>query len=800
LRLGDAYGVMELLAPAGDAASLRAAVCAGADAVYLGYARFGARASAANFDAEALEKAVAYAHLYHVRVHVTLNTLIKPNETDAIRDALATVSACGADAVIVQDLGVARLARELFPTLELHASTQMAIHTAAGVRFAIEHGFRRVVLARECPLAVIAQAATVGADIEVFVHGALCAGVSGQCLLSSMAGGRSGNRGRCAQPCRQPVTLGANTAALLSMRDLCLRDDLPLLQAAGVKALKIEGRLKRPEYVAVVTNRYRKALDALARGTFAPADEAENTALKQAFHRGGFTVGHALGAQDAALCSTERVGHGGVAVGAIDSVKNGLAVARLNATLHDGDGLLIAGTPDEELRYSGPEQSERAVIRLRPGARACVGDALLRLTDVTQQRWAENLTEPPLPVTLRFWARVGEPMRLWASDGESAAETEGETAQAPRTRALTPDELANALRKLGDTPFTLGGEPEIDAEPIFAPVSVLNALRRLAIAKLAELRREAFAQKGRVQAPMVAEMQAPGHGVRARGKDAVQTLAVSFFDASLGQDFLNVGANLLLYAPTVFTADALRRELPKLPPGVWLALPPQFSDLAFAALKPTLLENAGMIKGVVLGSVGQLGFSLPLPVALGEGVPVTNGETARELLRDTIAFFTLWPEWNRRELEALLAETNNVPALLKVYGRERLMLLNHCPERVARGLNADRADCALCGPDDRACAAREPVLSDRHGYRFPLRRLMMPEGCVVEVLNALPTDLAKQESLRRALNAGMLLSFTIETPQEQLAITRRFAAAMRAGEAAANSEPATSGHFLRGVE
>jgi putative protease len=347
-------GPMELLAPAGGAEALRAAVCAGADAVYLGYARFGARAAAANFDAEALEAAVAYAHLYRVRVHVTVNTLVKPGEEEAVCEALRVIAACRADAVIVQDAGVLRMAREMFPALEIHASTQMGIHTAAGARFALARGARRVVLARECDLRTIAEVAATGADTEVFVHGALCASVSGQCLLSSMAGGRSGIRGRCAQPCRQPLRYAGETAAWLSTRDLCLRDRLPQLAAAGVKALKIEGRLKKPEYVAVVTESYRRALDALAKGNFAPADEQERESLLQIFQRGGFTEGHACGAQDAALCSVRRVGHGGVAIGKITAVRGGLATAELRTALHDGDGLRVEGAEDTEFRYAGP--------------------------------------------------------------------------------------------------------------------------------------------------------------------------------------------------------------------------------------------------------------------------------------------------------------------------------------------------------------------------------------------------------------------------------------------------------------
>ena len=244
----------ELLCPAGDEAALRAAIDCGANAVYLGYKAFGARASAVNFDDEALERAVSYAHLYHARVHVTVNTLIKPSELSGVHQALSAIDAAGADAVIVQDQGVAAMVRRDFPRLQLHASTQMALCNAEGARMAQRLGFDRVVLARECSLEEIRRVCQTGIETEVFAHGALCTAVSGRCLMSSMAGGRSGNRGRCAQPCRQQFRLGGENGPLLSLRDLCTLDDLPALCDAGVASLKIEGRLKRAEYVAVVTS------------------------------------------------------------------------------------------------------------------------------------------------------------------------------------------------------------------------------------------------------------------------------------------------------------------------------------------------------------------------------------------------------------------------------------------------------------------------------------------------------------------------------------------------------------------
>ncbi len=795
---------MELLAPAGDGTALRAAVCAGADAVYLGYTDFGARASAANFDAEALARAVNYAHLYRVRVYVTVNTLVKPGETEAVFKTLSVIAACRADAVIVQDAGVLRLAREHFPALALHASTQMGIHSAAGARFVLAHGASRAVLARECPLSTTRDIAETGIEAEVFVHGALCAGVSGQCLFSSMAGGRSGNRGRCAQPCRQTVALGNHSGALLSLKDLCLRDRLPELRQAGVTALKIEGRLKRAEYVAVVTDRYRRALDALAGGKFAPADEREKTALRQVFHRGGFTVGHAAGDEDAALCATARVNHGGVPVGRIVAVRNNLATAELRTRLHDGDSLRVEGAEDVELRYSGPEQTETATLRLRPDVFVRPGDPLVRLADAEQLAWAQNLTEPKIPITLRAEVRAGKPLRLTASDGTVTAQATGEPAQTARTRALTREEIARSLSKLGDTPFQAQTEPDVDTDGAFAPVSALNALRREAVERLAQARRAAFEHENlalRARANPRADARAvPSPRNGGPIVNGLKTLAVRFAQASAGKEFLSAGANLLLYAPGDFRAETLAAELPKLPDGAWLALPPQMTDAAFAAALPEIESSTDSLAGVVLGSVGQLGLPLPLPVALGDGVPVTNREAARELLTPETAFFTLWPELNADELETLLPDTLGVPALLTVYGRQRLMLLNHCPERVARGLAADRKSCALCGPGDRACASADPVLTDRKSYRFPLGRVRFSEGCVLEMYNALPTDLSSQESRRRALGAGMLLSFTVEPLDEQLTVTRRFAELMRTGAAPEGGAPSTAGHFLRGVE
>ena len=277
-----------MLAPAGDMECLYAAVAAGADAIYVGGKRFGARAFAKNFEIDELSSAVRYCHLHGVKLYVTLNTLIEDKEmADAVSYA-AELYRIGVDALIVADLGVMSAIRRYVPDLELHASTQMSVHNSAGVKAAGDLGATRVVLARELSYLDICSAVENSpCEIEVFLHGALCVCYSGQCLFSSLVGGRSGNRGECAQPCRLPYNNGKYP---LSLKDLSLAEHIPALIKSGVASLKIEGRMKSPDYVYTVVSIYRRLLDE-GRG----ATVAECEALRRVFSRGGFTDGYFVG-------------------------------------------------------------------------------------------------------------------------------------------------------------------------------------------------------------------------------------------------------------------------------------------------------------------------------------------------------------------------------------------------------------------------------------------------------------------------------------------------------------------------
>ena len=283
---------MELLAPAGSMEALRAAVCNGADAVYLGADTFNARMNARNFSAADLQEAVVYCHVRGVKVHLTLNTLVLDREMPRAAELIRMAASCGVDAFIVQDLGMVSLCRQLAPDVPIHASTQMSIHSLEGVLEAAALGCSRVVLARELPAEEIAHICKKSpVEIEVFVHGALCMCYSGQCYLSSVIGRRSGNRGQCAQPCRLPYGYGRfeSTRYPLSLKDNCLAGELDELRRMGVASIKIEGRMKRPEYVAIVTRAYRTVLNG---GKLTQADLQE---LETAFSRQGFTDGYFKG-------------------------------------------------------------------------------------------------------------------------------------------------------------------------------------------------------------------------------------------------------------------------------------------------------------------------------------------------------------------------------------------------------------------------------------------------------------------------------------------------------------------------
>ncbi len=497
----------ELLAPAGSPQALRSAVAAGADAVYLSGKRFGARKFAVNFDEPALQDAVNYAHLRGVRVYVTVNTLIREDELTDVARYLLRLYEIGVDAILVQDLGVAALARQLVPDLDLHASTQMTIHNREGVAWAARRGFKRAVLAREVPLDEIKKMKGMGLGLEVFVHGALCYCYSGQCLLSSAIGGRSGNRGMCAQPCRKPYILvkgerdefgrPASLKAvplkerfLLSTRDLSVYRHLERVVRSPVELLKIEGRMKSPEYVAIVTSIYRRALDAIAGDAWSPLTEDERD-LALAFNR-DFTEGYLLGAKD--IMGRQMSDNRGLLIGSVASfdTRRGEAAVRLTGPLapEEGDGLVIIAPGQETgLVVHKPLQRDgllklRTQERVRPGAKVYLTGSIA-LDRRAQQIISSGKTEIPIDVFISW------------DDGTPVAEARLERGVCVQVRAgfkmdkaksqpTTSQQIEAQLRRTGGTPFVIRKVMMDYPGDLFAPLGALNQLRRELLIKAEE--------------------------------------------------------------------------------------------------------------------------------------------------------------------------------------------------------------------------------------------------------------------------------------------------------------------------
>ena len=511
---------LELLAPAGSWEALEAAVNAGADAVYMGGKSFGARAYASNFDKEEMAKAVYFAHMHHVRIYITVNTLVDDSELEELADYLMFLNNVGVDGIIVQDLGVIRLARKIVPELPLHASTQMTITNSSGVDFAVASGMERSVLARELSLKEIEAACSRGTEIETFIHGALCVCYSGQCLMSSLIGGRSGNRGRCAQPCRLPYRLlnskgddmleGKDAGQyLLSPKDMNTLEILPQLIESGVVSYKIEGRMKRPEYVAIVVDAYRRAMDSYLAGDYSvPAEDFAN--IEQIFNR-DFTTAYMVNRPGKEMMSDRRPNNRGVLVGRVlklDKQRN-KAVIKLDKELHLGDGLEFwvtvggrVGTTVTEMLSKGESVSsaaygEQVTIDVPKGVR--LNDRVFRTLDSKLMSYAQQFFGPDakkrIAVDAVVTAHVGQPMTVTLTD-EDGNVGYGETdfiVEEARKRALDYAVVHKQLDRMGTTEYFLNSlNVELD-DNVMVPMSEMNEARRMACEALDAARLEAFA-------------------------------------------------------------------------------------------------------------------------------------------------------------------------------------------------------------------------------------------------------------------------------------------------------------------
>ena len=492
----------ELLAPAGDMQSVMQAVQNGAEAVYLGGKGFGARAFAKNFSFDEIKSAIEYAHTYGVLVYITVNTLVYEDETAAFIKHVEQVLQTGADALIMQDVGMIQAVRCRFPNTVIHASTQMHNHNDAALAFVARLGLKRAVLAREMSLNQIRELKS-DIDKEVFVHGALCISYSGQCLFSALTNGRSGNRGTCAQSCRMRYKLTDESGAvyqtngeyLLSPKDIGLLENVEALLSAGIGCFKIEGRMKSPEYVGLVTKIYAKLLRDYHAGQTLKTDLKDMTDLLKLFNR-GYSKAHLFDTEGEALMSKDRPNHRGIPLGKVVFVGHGRIKLRLSAPLNQGDGIKFEQSDDgficNKIYKNGlltASASEGDIVELDAKAKTSVGDTVVKTSDIQLIKALQLNETRHVLITGKISARIGDSLRLVFIDADGREATAlGQQVSPSRTSPAKRDDLQSSVAKLGDTPYKLESLEIHSDENIFVAKSELNALRRDAADKLTQLR------------------------------------------------------------------------------------------------------------------------------------------------------------------------------------------------------------------------------------------------------------------------------------------------------------------------
>ena len=779
----------EVLAPAGDAAALRAAVRAGADAVYFGLQGFNARARAGNFDEAALGETMRYLHEHGVRGYVTLNTLVFDDELGALEAAVRACAAAGVDAVIVQDLGVVGLVRAVAPELPIHASTQMTCTDAASVELARALGATRVILARELSLddiAAIRRQSDV--EVEVFVHGALCVAYSGQCLTSEAIGGRSANRGACAQACRLPYELVldgvlqdlGDRAYLLSPEDLEASTLVPQLVELGVHALKIEGRLKGPEYVAAATALYRRAIDAAVGQGAAPAEHQRLAAL-QMFSRGS-GPGFLAGVDHQRLVEARACDHRGVLAGTLAGVRTvrGKAhlVVRPAAPLLLGDGVLVEGGFAGEGEIGGrvwglvvrgasvdrAEPGEEALVWLGPDKRidgALAERRLWKTNDpVAEREIKARIEREPhkVPIDVHVAGRLGAPLVLTAvsARGATASVTGDAPLEEARVAPLTVEVLRDKLGRLGDSPFTLGALTLDLPEGVILPVSSLNRARRALVEALAAASARAHATTATTGADLLAAALPPD---RAPPPAGLFVLCRNLAQAEAAADAGATGV-YLDFLELTGTGAAVRALRARAGHRVHITLaPPRIRkpgeekiDRYLDSLEPDAL---------LVRSLGALGEGGSVPRIGDFSLNVTNRLTAAAVLGAGVAVFTPSFDLDSVQLLALLSSPFAPHAEVVVHHPMPLFHMEHC---VIAALLSEGKDHRTCG---RPCDHHQVSLRDRAGMDHPVEADV---GCRNTVFHALPQSAA---GLVSGLRERGVQRFRIELVRETAAEVTR---------------------------
>ncbi|MEE1314414.1 MAG: DUF3656 domain-containing protein [Faecalimonas sp.] len=777
---------IEILAPAGSYESLRAAIAAGADAVYIGGTRFGARAFADNLEEDLLLEAIDYVHLRGKKIYLTVNTLLKESELSELYAYLLPYYKQGLDAVIVQDLGVLQFIRCRFPDLPIHASTQMTVTGVEAAKFLERQGVERVVTSREMNLAEIGEIAQqTDLEIESFVHGALCYCYSGQCLYSSLLGGRSGNRGQCAQPCRLPYRVQGEKDAkyVLSLKDICTLELIPQLVESGICSFKIEGRMKKPEYVAFVTAMYRKYVDLyLQKGTKAfCVDKKDKEKLLDLYNRGGFHDGYYHTQNGREMVSLERPNHAGVAALQVLSCAGNAVTAKALVELHRGD---VIELPDGKENYTLAEAFQVGqTISLRTHKRQAIsaGSILYRTrNEQLLKEIAETYLVPKKKEKIKGILRLsaGEYATLSLQQGEHSVELTGALVERALNQPMDAARIEKQMRKTGNTPFEFEELcVEADAD-IFLPMQALNELRRngleaLEAAILRSFRRE---EKAEMCSDAVIQKETPQQlGFSVYVEEAEQFYAAA--DSGLARRIYVDASAVSLQE---MSAYAKERQI-----EFYFAMPHIFRKKTRELYEALYAQIFELTDGILIRNLESYEFLREYGykgnIVTDYNLYQFNREAKDFWLKEGISMMTAPLELNYKELGELGLEQSE----LMVYGHYPMMVSAQCVQKTMKGCSRK---------------AGRLTLTDRYRKSFVVKNFC--KYCYNVIYNTAPLVLADQvEEIQALAPKALRLQFTIEDEKEVKEILRLYDEVFHKG-AVADALPMefTRGHFKRGIK
>lgn len=724
--------MIELLSPVGDFECLKAAVQNGADAVYFGANLFSARAFAKNFDLENLEKAINYAKLRGVKTNLTLNTLIKDDEfEDAVMLAKKAYE-FGIDAIIVQDLGLATTLIKNFPNLPIHASTQMTIHNLDGALEAEKLGFKRAVLSRELPINEIEYICkNSNIEIEVFIHGALCISYSGQCLFSSMIGGRSGNRGKCAQPCRLPYELleddnKIDSGYLLSTRDLCGLEFLPQLINCGVKCLKIEGRMKNPQYVATVTQIYRKYIDLVLNNKPYIIDENDKKDLLQAFNRGGFSNGHLSNDPNKKLVFKEKQNNMGIYLGKIKKFNSnkGLITLTLNDNLEIGDSIFAE---KETSNYTISELMKNdknikqgiygeTVTFGRMKGNINIGDKIYKtaskkLTSFALESFSKELKKIHLDCNISI--KQNENINIYVKCLEHNIESSFVYNYIPlpaENKPLDKEKIIQQFSKTTDTPFEFSNLNIILDNNIFIPVSILNDLRRTTINNIEKEIIASFKH--------TSDFCFVDKNIKEKNNVVNKKISLLLNELNVDLDYTNLIDIDNIYIPLKYFYSKKYSDILSILSNkfnIYIYLPnvlrEKYINNLFSILNTSISQFN--IKGLILSNIFYLNIinridNKNLDLVANYTLNIFNKFSVDELKSFGFTNLTISPELNKNSIINIC--NYNIDTELIVYGNTPLMTTNYC---LLGTTNSCYKDCS------KNCSNNKKYyLKDRLGLKF----------------------------------------------------------------------------------